>query len=240
MTTMMRRICTCSVCGAENEISVLGSTNAFGSPDLDFRPAQMLRGTMYLWLQECRGCGYVSKDISAPAGLTRFWLKSQEYLTCDGIPFSSDLAKRFYREYLISAKEKRMEDSFFAILHAAWACDDLIDVENAMLCRKKALSILNGPLHSIWASADEKGEKNEDIVAHLRKRLRGQSPNKGRSFMVMRADIMRRAGLFDELIEEYDSVHFREDNLNQIIRFQIERAKEKDAACYRIQDVTGE
>ena len=55
---------------------------------------------------------------------------------------------------------------------------------------------------------------------------------------LMRADLMRRAGQFEELIAEYASVKFDEDLLNQILEFEIEKAKIKDIACYRVENVT--
>ncbi len=41
MTTVFPQTVKCSVCGAENEIMVVGSTNAFGPTDLDTRPPEM-------------------------------------------------------------------------------------------------------------------------------------------------------------------------------------------------------
>ena len=58
-------------------------------------------------------------------------------------------------------------------------------------------------------------------------------------FMLMRADLMRRAGQFDDLIYTYSPVHFDMDLLNQILKFEIEKAKKKDLSCYRVEDVTG-
>ena len=55
----------------------------------------------------------------------------------------------------------------------------------------------------------------------------------------MRADLMRRAGQFETMIDAYASVQFDEELLNQILRFEVEKAKEKNTACYRVADVTG-
>ena len=49
---------------------------------------------------------------------------------------------------------------------------------------------------------------------------------------------MRRAGQFEELIAEYASVQFEDDLLDQILGFEIEKAKAKDMARYRVEDVT--
>jgi ribosomal protein L37E len=60
MTTYTRKEVTCANCGAQSSHATLGSTNEFGSPDLDLRPPQMMRATMNAWLQECPACGLVA------------------------------------------------------------------------------------------------------------------------------------------------------------------------------------
>ena len=125
----------CSVCGAEHTYVVLGSTNQFGSPDLDLRPPQMARSTMGLWVHKCPECGYVSCMVSDPTTVTREFLESEEYRTCGGIGFSSYLAARFYKDYLICLEEKKIREAFLAVLHAAWECDDEGDDMNAARCR---------------------------------------------------------------------------------------------------------
>lgn len=141
MTTMAKEKLKCSVCGTENEYHVIMSTNSFGSPDLDLRPPEMQRSTMPLWIQECHKCGYVSNDISKKTKIKLEFLQSKEYLSCDGINFKSKLASRFYKYYMISLKNKKIKDAFFAVVHAAWACDDAEDFDNAKKCREIAVSL---------------------------------------------------------------------------------------------------
>ena len=214
MTTFMQEKVTCAICHAVNEYNVLASTNTFGGgPDLDLRPAEMQRSTMHSWIQECPKCGYISGRISDKRRVSKRWLRSEQYQTCDGIFFASDLAKRFYKYYLICMQDREDEDAFFAILHAAWACDDKQDVENAKLCRKIAISLADKLIES--------GHQKKD------------------NLQLMKADLMRRAGLFDELVDQYASVRFYDEFLNQILDFQIKKAKERDAGCYRVADAAG-
>ena len=117
MTKIVRSRCECAVCGAKNRYSVLASTNTFGGgPDLDLRPPEMRRSTMPYWVQECPECGYISEEVSDPSDVSREWLQSEEYLTCDGISFVSDLARLFYRYYLINLKDDNPFDAFHAVL----------------------------------------------------------------------------------------------------------------------------
>lgn len=212
MSRIVPMECKCAICGATNKYRVLASTNTFGGPDLDLRPAEMKRSTMSVWIQECPECGYISEQVSDLSDVTREWIQSKTYLTCSGIPFVSDLARQFYKYYLINLEDKNPEDAFFAVLHAAWACDDKNDDINAKHCRELAIP----------------------LAAEL---IEGDHDNKD-NIKLMRADLMRRAGQFEELIAEYASVKFDEDLLNQILEFEIEKAKIKDIACYRVENVT--
>ena len=93
----MREKSKCAICKAVNEYSVITSTNTFGGgPDLDLRPAEMQRSTMGAWVQVCPNCGYVSANISDKHHVTKTWLQSENYLTCDGIACAPDRAKAFY------------------------------------------------------------------------------------------------------------------------------------------------
>ena len=203
------------MCGETHEFHVIGSTNTFGgTPDLDLRPPEMRRSTMSHWVQECPTCGYVSSCIDAETTIDAKFLKTPEYLTCDGVNFESALAARFYKYYKISLRDGKPRNAFFAILHAAWACDDYRDDANAAHCRQLSLSLLSGMMDS---AADEK-----------------------ETLSLIQADIMRRAGLFDEMKSRYADVRYSQNLLNQILEFELSCAEKRDAGCYTVSDVTGE
>ena len=213
MTRFMKEKCICAVCGTASTYNTLASTNTFGSPDLDLRPPEMRRSTMSTWIQECPSCGYVSSEVSDPTNVTRMWLMSEKYRTCNGIKFSSGLAKQFYKHYLINMHDDKVEDAFFAILHAAWACDDMEDNNHARYCREIAITLATQMIE-------------ED------------HPNKS-TLLLMRADLMRRSGHFEELIETYSSLTFEDKLFDQILAFEIDRAKNQDTSCYRVKDAEG-
>ena len=209
MSTMKIMTVRCGVCRSESKQRVLTSTNAFGAPDLDLRPPEMQRSTMSMWLAECPVCGYVAPSISEPTRVSRELLDSKEYKGTGGIFFESDLARRFYRHYLISRRSGKVKDAFYAALHAAWASDDAWDADNAREMRLLSLRELDA----------------------LMKMKRGDE-----TLLLLKCDIMRRAGLFDELIALYGETTLTEKLPNEILAFQLERARARDGARYTVSD----
>ena len=47
MTTIFKGKATCGICGEKSEFDVIGSTNAFGSMDLDTMGVKALRDVMW-------------------------------------------------------------------------------------------------------------------------------------------------------------------------------------------------
>ena len=212
MTMMDKFDIKCSVCGKPSPQWILMSTNSFGYPDLDLRPPEMQRSTMNTWISECPHCGYVAADLEMESDVSKNFLESEEYLTCEGYDFKGKLSKLFYKSYLISKQNNNVYNCFFNLRNCAWDCDDHDD-ENAVAIRKQALVYLD----EIIQTDDE--EKN--------------------TFMVIKSDFLRRSGEFDQLINEYGDLTIGEEILDKIIRFEIEKALEKDTKCYTIEDVVG-
>lgn len=200
----------CYLCGKISDQMVLASTSQFGAPDLDLRPPEMERSSMELWFQECPHCGYISKDIYDKTTVTKEWLKSETYLSCDNRSFKAKLAEKFYKQYMTKIKDENYKYAFFAVHYAAWVSDDAQDTDNAIYCRKKALEALE----KFVVDQDQK-----------------------ETFLLIKADLLRRTGQFDLLIAEYKEKTFSEELLNKIVAFQIEKAKQKDTSCYTVADV---
>lgn len=211
MTTLFHDECKCAVCGHTHTYTVIGSTNSFGYADLDFRPAEMQRSTMHYWLQECPGCGYVSRSVEDEPAVTREFLEQDAYRTCEGIHFESNLAARFYKHYMICMETEKVSGAFHSLLHAAWACDDCDDAENAVLCREKALSF-TGRLAELDARSAE-------------------------AIQVIRMDVLRRSRHFEELKAEFENKTFEEEAFEKARVYQLELAARKDEGGYNFGDV---
>ena len=97
MTMIEPKEVKCPICNTIFEIYLLMSTNSMGSPDLDLRPPEMQRSTMDSWVHECPSCGYASVDFDLKPSVTREFIESESYQSCDGFDFKNPLSKRFYR-----------------------------------------------------------------------------------------------------------------------------------------------
>ena len=100
--------------------------------------------------------------------------------------------------------------AFFAALHTAWICDDTCDDDNAKDFRLKALEEL------------EKCEIDSDDAE---------------TFVLRKADIMRRSEKFDEVISQFEGMTFSDDKKTKIIAFQVKLAKNKESGQYKIEQV---
>jgi hypothetical protein len=200
----------CAVCTKTSPQTVLMSTSSWGYPDLDLRPSEMQRSSMFAWLQECPHCGYVAVDIENEPGVSSELLKSDGYLACEGYEFKSDLAKRFFKHSLISKAKGDYRSQFFSLLHCAWKCDDAED-GLAVEMRKLALK-----------SIDKFNARSDDEKSNLK---------------LIKADLLRRSLQFDKLISEFNDVTFDDELKNEAIAFQLELAEKKDSSCYTIEDI---
>lgn len=209
MTTLFSETVTCNVCGTENEISTIGSTNAFGSPDLDLRPPEMQRSTMSFWVNECKGCGYVAADLSEETDIA---------------PNDIHQASRDFRESFLSAPPTALnflqasrwaKDHYGRAMHllrAAWVFDDKKQAENASKARALAATSLRHAL------LDEDTESQPSMRAQL-------------------IDILRRSGDYSTAIDVSDALlgdSTIDDTLRQVAVFQRDKCNAHDSACYTV------
>lgn len=207
MTTVFRDKAKCPVCGEEFGFSAMGSTNAFGSMDLDTRPPEMQRSSMCYWLIECPECGYVAIDMKEPAPVDKEFMNSERYKTCDGYVFENNLSDNFYRHYLIMKEAGEHKSACFSLLHTVWTCDDRND-NNANALRELLA-------HEFENLSESEYDETIDVIT---------------------ADVLRRSGQFEKLINEYKDRQYDNDLLNEIVKFQLCKAGAKDVGCYTVED----
>ena len=207
MSTFITIETMCGICKTKFQTSEICSTNSFGSPDLDLRPPQMKRSTMPCWVKVCPNCGFARSTVEGNFKHLEYLIHSKEYKTCEGNRFKGQLSEHFYKQALVAIEEGEILTACSAFLHAAWAADDVKDVKGAIICRCKALDL--------YETFDYKKDENQ---------------------YVQRADLLRRTGRFEQLIDEYSLFKSSNELINKIVAFQLDRAKEKDYSCYTVSD----
>ncbi len=95
LTTLYEKKAQGSVCGTENEYTGIGSTNALGSLDLDTRPPEMERSTIFTWVQRCPECGYCASDVSITRPRAQAVVNGEEYKDQLNDPTYPELANSF-------------------------------------------------------------------------------------------------------------------------------------------------
>jgi len=205
MTTIFEQEVKCAVCGSTRSFIVIGSTNAFGHQDLDGRPPEMARSTMFAWVQRCPVCGYCAHTIDEETEITEDWLESEAYQTCEGNDIRSGLARAFYNAAMVLLHDGHIEKAANTLICAAWACDDEDDRETAKTCRLKAEELLR-------SLPDDEQEREFR--------------------MTLRMDLLRRAGLFEKVQSEFGNYRFEDRSARKFARVELKLAENKDDTCH--------
>lgn len=216
MTTMFQKTVTCAHCQAENNVSEIGSTNAFGSMDLDMRPPPMERDTLDMLIHRCQTCGYCAPDLEEHAG-HKDLLDSPGYRAILDDGRYPDLARTYLAHALIAESAGDLVAAALAQRSAAWVCDDQgADMADSARCCRIAVLRLLESLHQ----ADQ--TFTDDRV----------------SDSILELDLLRRAGQFDETRQRASALlqTALPDILRSISAFQLELAGSRDGACYRVVD----
>ena len=194
----------------------IGSTNVFGSPDLDTRPPEMKRSTIHYWIQCCPSCGYCSSDISECDGNIKNLVGSEEYQGITkgrGIP---KVAASFLASSFLYKKQEQYSEAAWRAIHAAWICDDENAYEASMECRKEAISMI------------EKGEERSEKLA-----------DQAGASEAITIDLMRRAGMFEKalaMIEENKTKDF-EEIITNVILFEEKLLLSEDIDAHTVAEV---
>ena len=212
MSTFGFRTLRCAVCGEETTLGVCKSTNAFGSPDLDLRPPPMQRDTMGFWVQKCPHCGYAARNISKYEETDRAYLASEEYRGCEGLPIRSAGCARFYQYHLLGKKRLNRREELDGLLCAIWTCDDEGEEALAATLRLKAAAVLEAGIDG--NGQDAKAREQE---------------------LLQRADLLRRAGAFQKLLDEYRDLSLEEELLARLLKFELGCAEAGDTRRYTVQ-----
>ena len=142
MTTIFQEEVNCGLCGHRQVVNEIGSTNSFGAMDLDTRPPEMRRSTMAYWVHECEECGFVAAEFAKSVATDAARVATAEYRQALERADRDRLANRFVCRSLLDEAAGDLVSSGWRRLHAAWACDDAEQAEEARVQRLAALGLI--------------------------------------------------------------------------------------------------
>lgn len=212
MSKFIEKEMNCMMCGHVNTVTILTAATTEGSADLDSRPPEKRRSAMPLWVHQCEHCAAVFSVFEQTPKVEESFLKTQKYVNCAGIAGLPELAKAFVKIALIYEQAAEMKKAGNYFLNAAWCCDDeKLDV-NAKLCRDEALRC--------W---------NEVDVAEINRR---ELPE----LQLKILDTLRRAEHYKEAKTFAKCIRTKDENMKQVIAFEISKSIEKDNGRYTLAD----
>lgn len=218
MTTLFEQTETCHICGSEVDYMAVGSTNTFGSPDLDTRPPEMARSTITFWIRECASCGYCAPDLSREQAQAEQTVRSSAYKSQLNHSAYPQLANRFLCWAMVQEAAGVYPSAGWAAVHAAWACDDANSPDAADQCRLRAAQLF------------QEAKANNSRFAQ----------GAGMEEAIL-ADLLRRSGRFEEaeMVCRQGLDAGAEDVVKQVLTFQARLARQHDRKPYTIEEVEG-
>jgi hypothetical protein len=220
MTTFFTTTKRCGNCGAEDRYQELGSSNSFGSPDLDQRPPGMMRDTLSLGVQRCGACGYCDEDVAKVRQGSGAVVAGAEYRRLLEDPALPELARMFRCKALLELEDGDCLAAAWALIHAAWACDDEDAMAQAAACRRAAVEAVL---------------RAEGLGKHLYEDL----PDATTAMLV---DLLRRAGDLDEaralLAARRGGI--TDDAIARILDFHAALIDKGDAGRHTLKEALGE
>lgn len=214
MTTIRQQLLTCVLCEESTLLPVLTSTSSFGPPDLDLRPAEPARSSIFAWVQCCGSCGYCAPSIGEATPGVGDVVDSPAYRAQLAEPGIPELARSFLCAALIFGELGEAALAAQMAIEAAWVCDDENAVEAARRCRLRAVELLR----ESRATGDALHPDSQTESAVL-------------------VDLLRRAGRFDEAVAEADdSVAEAKGEPAAVLAFSRSLALAGDSSVYTVED----
>lgn len=207
----------CAVCRQVSEQHELTSTSAFGWSDLDGRPPEPQRSSLFLWVQRCPVCGYCASDIEVGEEHWCDILQSNEYRRQLGDPAFPEVANLFLCQAIVLEETGNEKEAAWSAVRAAWTCDDENTPEASVHARLRAVELFR--LEIAEGGEFGAGDESGDIFASEHGLL---------------AELLRRAGRFDEALAECQeglgAVH--DSRLRRVLELERALATSKDDRCH--------
>ncbi|WP_164012379.1 hypothetical protein [Pyxidicoccus trucidator] len=222
MTRIVAEKLTCSVCGAKSEQRVLCSLSEGGSPDLDGRPSDIGHAALDSWIQECPACGHCAPDLSRGYPSSPAVVRSAGYQSRLHSEGSPAFVNRFLCAAMLDQTAGKGAAEANSRLLAAWAAEEVGNEALARECRSACADLLLG---------------RREL---LRRWMADTADGKGAHWVFL-ADVLRRAGRFDEALREVDGALGAGPStiMTQVLLFQRTAISSGDAGRHSINEAVG-
>lgn len=220
MTTICTTTMRCPVCGARSEHRDIMSTNTMGPSDLDTRPPEMKRSTMFAWVKRCPKCGYCGSNAGKARPKARKVIGGKEYRDQLRDPAYPELANTFLCRAILDREAGDIRAAASTFLCAAWVCDDANLAKQAMACRRKAADMLRA------------------VEAH---EATGAGRHDDGTTSAILVDLLRRSGQLDEarkvIAEQRGGIS--DDVVLRVLDFQASLLARGDVAAHTVAEALG-
>ena len=134
----------CAVCGHEGKFPVMHSYTIFENSDLDGRPGEMLRGTMWTWVERCLNCNYCGRRIEhvEDERFTQMVYEASYQQLFQNIKEEIELVVAFKAASYLQEKVENWKSAAKFALYVAWIWDDEENEAEAIRARKRAIMLL--------------------------------------------------------------------------------------------------
>ncbi len=140
----------------------------------------------------------------------RDYVESEEYRTCEGNRLPEGLGADYYRMGMTALRSSDKQTAFAAFLRAAWVFDDAKDIISAKKCRLRCVKLCE------------------------------EMPAESALDAVIRADIFRRAGCFEQLPAELTDQPYPDELTRLVMTFEKKKAAEGDERAYNLEQCFAE
>jgi hypothetical protein len=242
MSTFFEEITKCAVCGTEAEYTYMGSSSGCGYADLDTRPPELERSTMFTWVHRCPGCGYCAEDVSEEPPWCGDLLGFSGYVEQLNEKIFPELANNFLCKAFIDEDIEDYAAAAWDLIHAAWVCDDEAKAELARICRNEAIDMINKIFDSGQQFTDEARNDVENHDAVPVKEGEGRFLQFDRMGTAILVDLLRRTGRGSEAqkLIKAKRTTITDTTICKILDFQEHLLSIGDEACHTIGEALGE
>jgi hypothetical protein len=175
----------------------------------------MRRSTIFAWVRRCPDCSNCASNLAKDWPTAKATIASDEYKRQLNDPAYPELANSFLCQAIIGRESKDFVAATWALIHAAWACDDASHTPQAIVCRQRAADML------------VTAEKNGQQIAQ----------QEGAATAVL-ADLLRRSGQIERAREVIQTrrAGITEAIIGCILDFQSMLLDKNDVSCHQIEE----